>query len=137
MSTRSHLRRLVALGLTLASAACASGGSTSGTASRPAASRPNVLSAEEIQKAHIANVFDLVSSLRPRWLTTRGVDSFQKPSEIQVYLGNTRMTGGPNALREISSLGVTKIEWVDPISAASRWGLDHGAGAIVVSTSTP
>jgi hypothetical protein len=143
MPDRPHLRRLLAAGLTLASVAgataCASSGSSTGSqsATRSNASRPNVLTAEDIQKAHIANVYDLVSSLRPRWLQTRGVDSFQRPSEIQVYLGNTRMNGGISGLRDISSLGVTKIEYVDPISASSRWGLDHGAGAIVVSLSTP
>jgi hypothetical protein len=154
MSTPPSLRRLLAVGLTLvAAAACASGGSRASTngasangangasssshRSMSAGARANVLTLDDIQKAHIPNVFDLVSTLRPRWLQTRGVDSFQKPSEIQVYLGSTRMQGGLNALRELSSLGVTKIEWVDGITASSRWGLDHGAGAIVVSTSAP
>ena len=146
MSTPPLLRRRLAVGLTLlAAAACASGGSRASTngasnsshQSMSAGARANVLTLDDIQKAHIPNVFDLVSTLRPRWLQTRGVDSFQKPSEIQVYLGNTRMQGGLNALRELSSLGVTKIEWVDGITASSRWGLDHGAGAIVVSTSAP
>jgi len=150
MSNPPPLRRLLAVGLTLSAAACASGGSrasTKGTSSTgatassrrgmSAGARANVLTLDDIQKAHIPNVFDLVSTLRPRWLQTRGVDSFQKPTEIQVYLGSTRMQGGLNALRELSSLGVTKIEWVDGITASSRWGLDHGAGAIVVSTSAP
>jgi len=134
MSTRSHLRRVVAAGLVIVAAACASsGGSTGKHSAVNAPSRNNVLSAEEIQRAHIPNVFDLVSSLRPRWLQTRGVDSFQHPSEIQVYFGNTRMQGGVGALRDISSLGITKIEFVDGITASARWGLDHAAGAIVVS----
>ena len=157
MSNPPPLRRLLAVGLTLSAAACASGGSrasTTGTSAKGAAgataatgatsstrrgtsagTRANVLTLDDIQKAHIPNVFDLVSTLRPRWLQTRGVDSFQRPSEIQVYLGSTRMQGGLNALRELSSLGITRIEWVDGITASSRWGLDHGAGAIVVSTS--
>ena len=151
MSNPPPLRRLLAVGLTLSAAACASGGSRASTngasangangasssshRSMSAGARANVLTLDDIQKAHIPNVFDLVSTLRPRWLQTRGVDSFQKPSEIQVYLGSTRMQGGINSLRELNSLGITKIEWVDGITASSRWGLDHGAGAIVVSTS--
>ena len=146
MSIRSHPARWLAAGALLASAACASGGAKSSSSPAPqtaASSRPqrgggtNTLTADEISNAHIPNVFDLVSSLRPRWLQTRGVDSFQKPSEIQVYLGTTRMQGGVSALRELSSLGITKIEFVDGITASARWGLDHGAGAIVVSMSTP
>ena len=136
MSTRSYLRRVAAGCVVLVAAACASSGGAAGK--HPplnAPSRNNVLTADEIQRAHIPNVFDLVSSLRPRWLQTRGVDSFQHPSEIQVYFGNTRMQGGVAALRDISSLGLTKIEFVDGITASARWGLDHAAGAIVVSMS--
>ena len=143
MIIRPHLRRLLALGLALAPAACASGGArasqstpdASSVRSPASARRTDVLSEEEIQKAHIPNLYDLVSSLRPRWLQTRGVDSFQRPSEVQVYVGDTRMQGGPSVLRDLPTLGVTKIEFVDGITASSRWGLDHGAGAIVVSMS--
>ena len=68
-------------------------------------------------------------------MQTRGADSFQRPTEIQVYVDNTRLSAGLNGLRDLSSLGVTKIEFVAPIDASARWGLDHGQGAIVVSTS--
>ncbi|AHG88090.1 hypothetical protein J421_0553 [Gemmatirosa kalamazoonensis] len=148
MSIRSHPRpsRWLTAGVLLAAVACASGGAKSPSSPAPQTeassrsqrgARTNTLTADEISNAHIPNVFDLVSSLRPRWLQTRGVDSFQKPSEIQVYLGTTRMQGGVSALRELSSLGITKIEFVDGITASARWGLDHGAGAIVVSMSAP
>ena len=150
MSIRSHPHappsRWLAAPDQHATDACASGGAKSSSSPAPQTAssnrsqrgaRTNTLTAEEIANAHIPNVFDLVSSLRPRWLQTRGVDSFQKPSEIQVYLGTTRMQGGVSALRELSSLGITKIEFVDGITASARWGLDHGAGAIVVSMSAP
>jgi hypothetical protein len=132
MTFRPTLRRMLALGLALA-AACAS----SGTAAprKTTTNRATVLTQDEIERANIPNLYDLVSSLRPRWLQTRGVDSFQKPSEIQVYLGQTRMQGGVSALKDIASLGVTRVEFVDGITASARWGLDHGAGAIVVSMS--
>lgn len=135
--------RLALLGIVLLSAACASGGSgatagAGGTASTPAGSRgarasANVLLREDIEKANFPNLFDLVSALRPRWVQKRGVDSFQQPTEIQVYVANSRMTNGLAALREITAMGVTRIEFFDGITASGRWGLDHGAGAIVVS----
>jgi hypothetical protein len=140
MSTRpfSVPRLLAAIAL----GACASGGNSAGksagTAAPPsrsmtAPSRANVLTSEEIQRTHLSTVYDVVSALRPRWLQTRGTDSFQHPSEIQVYVGNTRVNGGVAYLRDISALGITRIEFIDGITASARWGLDHGAGAIVVS----
>lgn len=125
--------------LALAATACGGGAATPGprrTAAQTTGARANTLTQDEIRRSSLANAYDVVSTLRPRWLQTRGTDSFQRPTEIQVYVDNTRMTNGVAGLRDISSLGITKIEWVNPIDAAARWGLDHGQGAIVVITST-
>lgn len=97
--------------------------------------RANVLTQEDIRRANITNVYDLVSTLRPRWMQTRGQDSFQRPSVVQVYVDNTRLTAGLAGLRDLAAIGVTRIEFVGPIDASARWGLDHGQGAIVVTTS--
>jgi hypothetical protein len=149
MAIRSTMRRIlsggIALGVAASLTACASGGSA-GTRANPEAAagsmaskeparHANVLTADEIQRSQLTNAYDVISTLRPRWLQTRGVDSFTKPSEIQVYLGSTRMNGGINSLREIAALGITQLEFVDGIAASSRWGLDHASGAIVVSLS--
>jgi hypothetical protein len=32
---------------------------------------------------------------------------------------------------------IATIRWLDGLAASERWGLDHGAGAIVVSTRRP
>ena len=77
MSTpvRPHASRLLAAALVVLStlgAACASGGKSAAPRGSQA-SHMNVLTADEIQRSHIANVYDVVSSLRPRWLQTRGV----------------------------------------------------------------
>jgi hypothetical protein len=38
------------------------------------------------------------------------------------------------ALRNLSAHGVTSIQWMAPIDAAARFGLDHSHGVIIVST---
>ena len=145
MNTASIARRATSLALAacaLAIAACASRAPRAATPNDPAETastsrgRANVLTQEDIRRANITNVFDLVSTLRPRWMQTRGQDSFQRPSEVQVYVDNTRLTAGLNGLRDLASIGVSRIEFVGPIDASARWGLDHGQGAIVVTTST-
>lgn len=123
-------RRALLLGLALAAAAC-----SSGAAARRPRPDPNVITREELGSVQMANVLDLVSTLRPRWLLGRGPDTLGQPGEIRVYLGTTRLGGGLGALRDMSLTGVTRIEFVDPIAASARWGLDHTQGAIVVSTS--
>jgi hypothetical protein len=50
-----------------------------------------------------------------------------------VYLDGVRM-GGIDQLRTIDVRPVTYIRFFDGIAATARWGLDHGAGAIYVST---
>jgi hypothetical protein len=55
---------------------------------------------------------------------------------IKVYLDGT-LLGGPDQLRQIMIRSITTIRWMDGLAASERWGLDHGAGAIVVSTRRP
>jgi len=52
--------------------------------------------------------YDVVEAMRSNWLAERGPDSFASPAKVQVYF--------------------------DGIAATARWGLDHGMGAIYVST---
>jgi hypothetical protein len=139
MTTRPTTRRALSLALVLAAvgtAACGSrGGSraaddTSPTPMRTATggSRANMLTTEEIRRSNITNVFDLVSTLRPRWMQTRGSDSFQQPSVVQVYVDNTRLSAGLAGLRDLASLAVNRIEFVSPIDASARWGPRPRAG---------
>ena len=77
--------------------------------------------------------FDAVESLRSNWLKTRGTDSFQNPSQVRVYLDNSSL-GDTATLRTIPINTIVYIKYFDGISATARWGLDHGAGVIYVST---
>jgi len=77
--------------------------------------------------------FDAVESLRSNWLKTRGTDSFLNPSQVRVYLDNSSL-GDTATLRTIPINTIVYIKYFDGISATARWGLDHGAGVIYVST---
>lgn len=128
---RSVWQHLVLVPL-LVLAACSSSGNT-GTTSAPR-SRADVITEEELRRGSFTNLYDAVQTLRSRWLNTRGPDTLiGRQGEIQVHVDETRL-GGVSVLRSIPPVGVTHIQWYSPTDAAARWGLDHGNGAIVVST---
>ena len=93
----------------------------------------NLITKEQLTKNHFSTVYDAVESLRGNWLQTRGADSFQSPSQVHVYLDNT-MYGGVESMRTIATNTISFVRWFDGISATARWGLDHGAGVIYVSS---
>ncbi len=131
----ARLARLMICATMLVAAAC--GGPTpAGEAPRAAHSSNDRITFEEIQRGHWASAYDLVESLRPRWLRSHGPDTILgQPVVVQVHLDENRL-GGVQELRTIAVNDIESIEWVDPVSAASRWGSDHANGAIIVTTRT-
>ena len=127
------IRRVLPLAMLVISAACSSATAEGGSA-RPRG-RSDLITHEEIQqRSGYSNLYDLIRDMRPRWLQTRGPDTLiGQQGEVQVHMDGNRM-GGAAALRNLSPSGVTSIEWVAPVDAAGRYGLDHGHGAIVIST---
>jgi len=93
----------------------------------------NTITKEQLTKNHYSTVYDAVEALRGNWLKTRGTDSFQSPSQVKVYLDNT-MFGGVESMRNISTSTISFVRYFDGVSATARWGLDHGAGVIYVSS---
>jgi len=93
----------------------------------------NTITKEQLTKNHYTTVYDAVESLRGNWLQTRGTDSFQSPSQVKVYLDNT-MFGGVESMRNISTNTISFVRYFDGVSATARWGLDHGAGVIYISS---
>ena len=91
------------------------------------------LTREQIAESHFNTAYDAVEALRSNWLRARGTDSFQTPSEVVVYLENTRL-GGTETLREIAANTIVYIRFYDGVSATARWGIGHAAGVIYVST---
>ncbi len=94
----------------------------------------SLITQQEILEQRFANVYDAIEALRPAWLQTRGTNSLQATStQVQVYLDNNHL-GGTETLSTINLGSVVYIRHYDGAAATARWGLDHGQGAIYVST---
>ena len=92
------------------------------------------LDRDEIRSTQFNNMFDVVRSLRGNWVRTRTAESFGKSSVLQVYLDMQRLAGGFEELRQIAPRNVESVRFFDPIQASGRWGMDHGSGAILLTT---
>ena len=86
----------------------------------------------EIDRGQWGDAYDLVSKLRPSWVRNRGPDSFENPGDVQVYVDGTRL-GDVGLLRTLPTHGIERVEWIDPVSAAGRWGLNHAHGVVYVT----
>jgi hypothetical protein len=146
-------RILVPLALS-ALTACAAGGSGSTT---PRAGS-NLIALEEISRTGAQNAYQVVESLRPAWLRTRGVQSLSESThtvgrdgrggqtvagdggvtipnagrpQVIAYLGTMRL-GPVSSLREIPAADIGSIRFLSPAQATHRFGANHTHGAIVV-----
>lgn len=108
----------------------------------------NIITTAEIRQSGKADVYSIVSSLRPEWVVTRGTHSMRETPQggsvgrrvvitdegtpsIVVYLDRVRL-GGIGELRQISAAEVTLVEYLTPSEATLRFGGGHTHGAIVV-----
>ena len=126
-----HLALLAAL-LPLTTS-CASSGGVS--AQQPKQTRSaDLITRDEISRGHWQNAYELILALRPRWLRAHGPDSILgQTADVQVHMDENRL-GGINALRGIATTDIVSIRFIDPVSAAARWGGDHANGTIVITT---
>jgi hypothetical protein len=128
-------RRSAIAALGFALLGCASGGagaSRGGDSPPPARRRRDVITREEIAHGQYASAYDVVHTLRPQWLVPRGSDTIlAAPGEVQVRVDESWL-GGIATLRSVAAVGIEAIRWVDPVSAAGRWGGDFRNGAIVI-----
>lgn len=133
MATSTGISRTLLLSVVLASfalplTACASGGSGSGSRTDQRS-----LAAEEMQGSGYQDAFSAIQALRPQWLWTRGATSIHQAESVKVYLDGS-LLGGVDQLRQIPVRSIASIRHLDGLEATNRWGLDHGLGAILVST---
>jgi hypothetical protein len=129
------LRGVLTLALVMIAASCATN-STSGPASQSRGrTRANLLTYDEIrQRGQYSNLYDLIQDLRPRWLRSQGPDTLLgQQGQVQVHMDGN-LLGGVEILRRLNPAGVTSIEFMAPIDAAARYGLNHSHGAIIIST---
>jgi hypothetical protein len=112
----------------------ACGTSPSSTSTSP--SDPNIITYEDLEQHRFTNVYEAIQALRSNWLVPRGPDSFRTPSEVKVRYDDTEL-GGVETLRAIAIQSVVYIRYYNGVDATARWGLDHGAGVIFVSSRNP
>lgn len=124
--------RVLAAATVALSVACASHRSSAAGDTKSRTS-PNEITYEQIQSLHVNNAFDAVQALHSNWLSTRGTDSFNSPSQVWVYLDDTKL-GGVETLRDLAPASIGYIQHFDGVTATARWGLNHGAGVIYVSS---
>lgn len=124
---RHPLRAMLAVALPILLIACSSGPRT-----RNSARQQRLITTEEIDAIRYSSAFEVVQALRPQWLQTRGATTLGRES-VKVYLDDS-LLGEPQSLRQITARSIASIRFMDGNEATTRWGLDHGQGAIVVST---
>jgi hypothetical protein len=118
----------VLIALVLAVAACGPR-----TAASPQPDR-NLITNDELQVRGFNDAFTAIQLLRPNWLRTRGPSSITGPgASLKVYVDGT-LLGGADHLRQIQVRYISSIRYLDGLEATQRWGMDHGEGAIMIST---
>lgn len=127
------MRRVLRGSLVILLAATFSACAGSGRAGGSEAGRTDQISRADIGETAYADLYELILARRGSWLRPRGQDSFMSSSRVQVYVDNIRV-GGVEALRSIHPMDMEYVRYFDPVQASSRWGFDHGSGAIYVAT---
>jgi hypothetical protein len=118
---------------------CAPASGTSDTARIPPAPRKaNFLAADEIVAAHadVMTAHDALARLRPNWLATHGVATFDpQVSEFAIVFVDGQHYGGLTSLRNIPAQQVAYFRYYDATEAGATFGLRGGtAGVIEVKT---
>jgi hypothetical protein len=95
----------------------------------------NVITADEIAQSRASTAFEAVSRLRPAYLRTRGRTTINTSGTpyATVYLDGQHY-GNLNSLKNINAAQIAMIRYYNAVEATSRFGLDHGGGAIEVLT---
>jgi hypothetical protein len=79
-----------------------------------------------------SNVYEAVRRTNLDWLAMRG-NYEQGRSGVVVYVDG-KMIGGKEALRRMQVSEVAEIRRLSAVEAAQRFGLDHAAGAILITS---
>ena len=106
---------------------------SSATQKRPAGSNARLITTDEIDVTRFSTAFEVVQALRPQWLRMRGQTSINMSESIKVYFDDV-LLGTPSQLRNVPARAITWMRFLDGNEATTRWGLDHGQGAILVSS---
>ncbi len=94
---------------------------------------PTVITRDEIQTHQFTTAYDAVKGLRGTWLNVHGTESVRYPMAIQLYIDNVH-TGDVSALPTVPTTDIQFIRFYRGQEASARWGVDHGAGVVFIST---
>lgn len=106
---------------------CATGQQTSHTT--PA--DRNVLTQQEIEQSQSMTAYDMISALRPRWLSERGVSSLRSNNPVMLYVNENRV-GTIERLRDYAPRDLREVRFLDATQATQRFGTGHRSGAIML-----
>jgi hypothetical protein len=104
------------------------------TTAAPAPRRDrNKITAEEFAGRTETDALSFIKKERPQWLRGRGHLSIQPGHQVWVYRYGAQI-GGVDTLRDVALSEVLEIHYLDGSAATTRFGRDHGMGAIVLIT---
>jgi outer membrane cobalamin receptor len=125
------MRSLFVMATIAAAAACSSGGGAGDGA--PRTSR-EVIIRSQIESMNATDAYDVVQRIRPEFLRQRGASSIAGGAQLAVVYVDGVRRGGPEALRSLRATEVEEIRFVNGTDATTRYGTDHGGGAIEVKS---
>jgi hypothetical protein len=96
---------------------------------------PNVITAEDIAKSNVYNLYDAISMLRPGFLNSHGSTTISGSDTgyPRVYLNHV-FFGDLQSLRTLDVHGVSEIHYYNGTEAPTRFGLGNASGVIEVIT---
>ena len=97
----------------------------------------DVLFDAEIQSARTPGMtaYDLLAHLRPEFLRSRGTNSFRDTTPLRavVYIDGLKY-GSVEQMKNLSAERVFQVRYLSAADATTRYGMDHGGGAILITT---
>ena len=100
-------------------------GCAHGSARNAQRSQADLITRAEMERNEYASLYE-VQARGPTTILGR-------QSEVQVIVDDMRL-GGVSTLRSLTRDNVVTIAFVDPVTAAQRWGGKYAQGTIVVTT---
>ncbi|HEX8213746.1 MAG TPA: hypothetical protein VF584_26505 [Longimicrobium sp.] len=80
-----------------------------------------------------ATLHEFLATSHAGWLAGRGAHDYSRRNHVMVYRDGV-LVGAKAALRSIKMGDVAEVRRLSPAEASERFGLDHGAGAILITS---
>jgi hypothetical protein len=96
--------------------------------------RRDLITRGQIEEMNATDAFDVVQRIRPEFLRQRGQSSITGGEQLAVVYVDGVRRGGPEILRTLRTNEVEEIRFVSGTDATTRYGTDHGGGAIEVKS---